>query len=96
MKISNYFRLFHKTMFSMRGAAQQLFMLGAGLALLFPQGSIRINTLVTSPAPDHSVRMSDLIFDTDKDQVAEPLYRHSQDSYPSLSPMDNKKEIHLG
>ncbi len=73
---------------SLRAAARQLIASGTGLALV-------LNILVTATAQDHSIGMSDLIFDTDKD-VAEPLYRHSQDSYPSLSPMDNKKEIYLG
>ncbi len=89
MNTSSYSRLFHKTMFSIRGPAHQLITSGAGPALL-------LNILVTAVAQDHSVRMSDLIFNTDKDQVAEPSYRHSQDSYPSLSPVDNKKEIYLG
>ena len=73
---------------SLRAAARQLIASGTGLALVF-------NILVTATAQGQSVRMSDLIFDTDRGQVAEPLYRHSQDSYPSLLPMDDKKEIYL-
>ena len=89
MKTNNNCQLLIGLPTSLRAAARQLIASGIGLAFL-------LNILATAAAPDHSVRTSGLIFDTDKDQVAEPLYRHSQDSYPSLSPMDNKKEIYLG
>ena len=89
MKTNNNCQLLIGLPTSLRAAARQLIASGIGLAFL-------LNILATAAAQDQSVRMSDLIFDTDKDQVAEPLYRHSQDSYPSLSPMDNKKEIYLG
>ncbi len=73
----------------LRAAARQLIASGIGQTFL-------LNILATAAAQDQSIGMGDLLFDTDRGQVAEPLYRHFQDSYPSLSPMDNKKEIYLG
>lgn len=86
MYISSYYKLFTITS-SIKAAARRLIASGAGLAL-------RLNIPVAAAAQDQSVRMSDLILDTAGGQVAELLYRHSQDSCPSLS--TNKKEICLG
>ena len=89
MKTNNNCQLLIGLPTSLRAAARQLIASGIGLAFL-------LNILATAAAQDQSIGMGDLIFNTDRGQVAGPLYRHSQDPYPSLSPLDNKKEIYLG